>query len=81
MTSTPNVQNVPPVNEADKSDWPTIGCRIRPSDLFFVDRAVLEIKRSTGRTNYTRSDYIAEAVIAKAVRLFGEEAETIRATA
>ena len=73
MTSIPDTQNVPPVNGADKSDWPTIGCRIRPSDMFFVDEAVAELKQQTRRMGYKRSDFIIEAVIQKAMEVLGRK--------
>ena len=78
MASEQNTSNLSPVNEADKSTWPTIGCRIRASDVFFIDRAVLEIKQRTGRINYTRSEFLADAGIEKAQRVFGDAAETVR---
>ena len=79
MTSIRYLQNVTPVNDADKSGWPTIGCRVRPSDLFFIDRAVVDVKYAKRCTTYKRSDFIAEAVIEKAMAVFGEDAEAIRA--
>lgn len=70
--------NVSAVNGPDKTNWPTVGGRMSPLDLLFVDRAVLEIRRRTGNTGYTRSEFIAEATIEKAAQVFGEDAQAIR---
>lgn len=76
-----NNENLRPVNEDDKSSWPTIGCRIRRSELFLVDRAVMEVRHRTGRLTYSRSDFIAESVVRRAMKVLEDTADTAKTSA
>ncbi len=70
-TSAPNATNLRPVNDGDKTRWPTIGCRVRPSERFLIDEAVLKIQRERHDARYKRSDFIVEAAIQRALEVLG----------
>lgn len=47
-----------------RTDWPTIGGRVHPDDLYLLDRVVLKLRRQ--RPDLKRADFLIEAAIEKA---------------
>lgn len=58
-------------NKDQRSEWAPQSCRIRPSDVAMIELAVAKV-RANGQPGYTKSDFLADAAVARALEILGQ---------